>query len=151
MTVPSFSEALLTWSTLFFRATMHEFHRVTRANNLSLAQMNVLIHLYYKGPREVMEVTDLVQVSPAGASQMVERLVQMGWVQRTESLADRRVRLVQLTAAGRNLVATSIAARQAWIDQLGAALTPDEREAAAYAIARLTQVALATEEREEGG
>lgn len=146
MTESSFTEALLEWSTIFFRATMHEFYRFTRANNLSLAQMNVLIHLYYKGPREVMDLTELMQFSPAGASQMVERMVQMSWVLRTESPEDRRVRLVQLTGEGRKIVEASIAARQAWVDRLAAAMDPEEREAVALAVARLSAAALREEE-----
>ena len=43
-----------------------------------------------------MGFADLMQVSPAGASQMVERLVQQGLVRRVESPGDRRVRQVHL-------------------------------------------------------
>ena len=80
--------------------------------------MSVLVHLYYRGPREVMGFADLMQVSPAGASQMVERLVQQGLVHRVESRGDRRVRQVHLTEAGRQMVETSIAARQKWVEEL---------------------------------
>ncbi len=101
MNDPELTQLLLDWSTIFVRLSMHDFNRFARGGGLSLAQMSVLMHLHYNGPREVMGFADLMQVSPAGASQMIERLVQSGLVQRIESRDDRRVRQVHLTEQGR--------------------------------------------------
>ncbi len=62
--------------------------------------MNLMLHIHYRGPCEVSDVSDLMQMTPAGASQMVERLVQQGLVTRQEVSGDRRVRLVHLTIRG---------------------------------------------------
>jgi predicted transcriptional regulator len=78
---------------------MNDLLRSARGSGLSWVQMAVLLHLHYRGPREVMACGELLQLSPAGASQMIERLVQGGLVQRSETPDDRHVRLVHLTAA----------------------------------------------------
>lgn len=83
------TQVIIDWSAMFMRLSMHDFVRYTHTTGLSLAQMNVLTHLYYKGPSEVMAFTDFMQVSPAGASQMVARMEEQGLVQRVESQDDR--------------------------------------------------------------
>ena len=143
-----FTQSLLDWSAVSVRLSMHDFNRYARGSGLSLAQMSVLVHLYYRGPREVMGFADLMQVSPAGASQMVERLVQQGLVRRVESPGDRRVRLVHLTEAGRRMVETSIAARQKWVEELTASLTDEQMALIGAALRILTERAAALEIQE---
>lgn len=95
-----------------------------------------------------MGFADLMQVSPAGASQMVERLVQQGLVRRTESPSDRRVRQVHLTEKGGQMVETSIAARQKWVEELTAALTDEQMALIGSALRILTERAAALELQE---
>jgi DNA-binding MarR family transcriptional regulator len=130
---------VLDWSTTFIRLSMHDFNRFTREANLSLAQMTVLLHLYYQGPSEVMNFCELMQISPAGASQMVERMVQQGVVERVEAPGDRRIRLVTLTETGRKLVNASIAARQAWVGELVGGLTAQESQRVVEALHLLNE------------
>jgi DNA-binding MarR family transcriptional regulator len=134
---PELTQLLLDWSTIFVRLAMHDFNRFARGSGLSLAQMSVLMHLHYSGPREVMEFADLMQVSPAGASQMIERLVRSGLVQRIESRDDRRVRKVHLTEQGRQVVLASTAARQQWVESLIARLPGEQKDAIEQALRML--------------
>jgi DNA-binding MarR family transcriptional regulator len=120
--------SLLDWSSTFIRLSLHDFNRYTRSAGLSLGQMTVLMHLHYQGASEVSRFCDMMQITPAGASQMIERMVQQGVVQRVESPGDRRIRLVELTESGRRIVLECIAIRQAWVDQLVKALSPTEQE-----------------------
>jgi DNA-binding MarR family transcriptional regulator len=129
-----FTQSLLDWSAVSVRLAMHDFNRYARGSGLSLAQMSVLVHLYYRGPREVMG--------------FVERLVQQGLVRRVESPGDRRVRQVHLTEEGRQMVETSIAARQKWVEELTAALTDDQRVLIGAALRVLTERAAALEIQE---
>lgn len=127
MTEPDLSTILLNWFTAFVRLSLHDFNRYTRSTGLSFAQMTVLMHLYYRGPSEVSAFCDMMQISPAGSSQMIERMVQQGLVKRSEVPGDRRVRQVSLTEQGQQVVISSIAARQTWTEQLVASLSPEER------------------------
>ena len=136
------TRAILDWSAIFMRLSMNDFLRFTRSAGLSWMQMAVLMHLHYKGPTEVMACGELLQLSPAGASQMIERLVQQGLVQRGETPDDRRVRLAQLTPAGRQIVDASVEAQQGWLGPLLATLTEEQRAAATETLRLLTAQAL---------
>ncbi len=132
------TQAILDWTAIYMRQSMNGFFRLARNSGLSWAQMAILMHLYYRGPHEVMACGELLQLSPAGASQMIARLVQQGLVERSEAPADRRVRLVQLAEAGRQLVDESIQAQQAWLNPLLAALTDEQRATVTQALRTLT-------------
>lgn len=132
------TQAILDWTAVFMRVSMNGFLRFARGSGLSWAQMAVLMHLHYRGPREVMACGELLQLSPAGASQMIERLVQQGLVQRSETPDDRRVRLVHLTEAGRRVVDEILQAQQGWLEQLLSALTDEQRVAVSQALRTLT-------------
>lgn len=141
MDSPRLTAILLEWSTTFYRLSLYDFNRYMRSAGLSLPQMTILLHLHYQGPSEVTHICEMMQVSPAGASQMIERMAQQGMVRREESSQDRRVRLVNLTEKGREVVLESIAARQAWIEELVAGLSPAEAEHIGSALLTLNQVA----------
>lgn len=133
--------AIMDWTAVFVRLWMHDINNFTRANDLSFGQMNLMLHIHYRGPCEVSGVSELMQMTPAGASQMVERLVQQGLVTRNEVPGDRRVRLVQLTDQGDCLVLACIQAHIRWMKDLADSLEPDQRESAATLLARMTEIA----------
>jgi DNA-binding MarR family transcriptional regulator len=139
MSTSELAQLLFAWSTDFVREAMHEINRCARSNGLSFTQMNVLMHLYYQGPREVMEFAEYMQVSPAGASQMVERLVQQDLVVRGELPGDRRVRQVHLTGRGRRVVEESIALRERWVESLVGSLSADQQAVLTQATRLLNQ------------
>jgi MarR family 2-MHQ and catechol resistance regulon transcriptional repressor len=132
---------LLEWSMTFIRLSQHDFNRYMRSAGLSLPQMTILLHLHYRGPSDVTHICEMMQVTPAGASQMIERMAQQGMVRREEWAEDRRVRLVNLTEKGREVVLESIAARQTWIEALVAGLSPAEAERIGDALLTLNQAA----------
>lgn len=137
MSDPDLNTVLADWSASLIRHSLHDFNRFARKAGLSLAQMNILMHIYYQGPNEVLNFCEMMQISPAGASQMIERMVQEGVVQRLEAAGDRRVRLVSLTDAGRQVVLECIAARKVWLEQIVANIPADQRPQLAQALAQL--------------
>jgi DNA-binding MarR family transcriptional regulator len=132
---------MTTWSAVFMRLWMHDFNHFARSNGLSMIQLNLLTHLFYRGPSEVMYFTELMQVSPAGASQLVDRMATQGLVVRVEQPDDRRVRMVHLTDLGRGLVEGSIAARQKVLEKLMESLTEDQENEVANVLKVLTEKA----------
>jgi MarR family 2-MHQ and catechol resistance regulon transcriptional repressor len=133
------TKSLLDWSSTFIRLSLYDFNRYTRSMGLSLGQMTVLMHLHYQGPCEVTRFCDMMQITPAGASNMIERMVQQGVVRRDELPEDRRVRLVDLTDSGRRIVLEGVAMREAWVTQLVASLSTEEREKIFTAMMSLNQ------------
>jgi DNA-binding MarR family transcriptional regulator len=133
------SASLLDWSATFMRISLYAFNRYTRATGLSLGQMVVLMYLYYQERCEVTRFCDMMQITPAGASNMIERMVQQGVVQRVELPGDRRVRLVELTEAGRRIVTENITMRQDWVNGLVETLSASERESIYAAMQTLNE------------
>lgn len=79
--------------------------RATRACALELTptQMNAVRTLREVGPAPLKQVAEALMVSPSSASTMVDRLVEMGLVQREQSQEDRREVVVQLTRQGQRV------------------------------------------------
>lgn len=140
MTDKPCTKALLNWTTIFLRISMHNISRAARSSGISMLQLNVLMHLYFNGEHEIMDFTDMLQISPAGASQMVERMVQLNWVTRDVSPVDHRVRLINLTQVGREIVEQIIGKQEAWLDVLSSQLTEEERQQAQRVLTRLTDL-----------
>ena len=119
---------LRNWSETFMQRSMHEFIRFSKESGLSMGQLSTLFRLHQGGICGVSDLGDHLCVTNAAASQMVERLVQQGYLERTEDPDDRRVKQLRLTSKGTLMVQNSIEVRQRWMEDITAALTPDEQE-----------------------
>jgi DNA-binding MarR family transcriptional regulator len=73
-------------------------------SGLSFPQIIVLYALRSQGTQSISRLAQLTRLSAPAASQMVDRLVEGGFVSREEDPADRRVRVVALRAKGTKLV-----------------------------------------------
>ncbi len=131
--------AIMDWTAVFVRLWMHDVNNYTRASGLSFGQMNLMLHLHYKGACEVSGVSEVMQMTAAGASQMVERMVQQGLVTRSEVPGDRRVRVVCLTEQGMNVVNECINLHRTWVHDLGQSLPAEDRAQAARIMRQLTE------------
>ena len=143
---PELSKLLLEWSTLFMRISLRDFNHYTRSIGVSITQMTVLMHLYYQGDAPLVHFCEMMEITPAAASQMIERMVQQGLVSRKEIPEDRRVRMVEITEKGRGLIEESITARQDWVDRLTASLAEEDRLQISAAITTLTTHAVKLEQ-----
>jgi DNA-binding MarR family transcriptional regulator len=79
-----------------------QLFRVTLSNkidapNLPLGQLRAMTHVYHHRSCTVGEVAAGIGVSLATASELLERLVESGWVERSANPADRRQVVVTLT------------------------------------------------------
>jgi DNA-binding MarR family transcriptional regulator len=132
------------------RSSMRGFIRFAKERGLSITQINTLVHLRHKGPCGVSDIGDELGVTSAAASQMLDRLVQQALILRTEDQRDRRLKQIALTDKGLEFLREGIDARQMWISQLSAALSPAEKEQVASAlnlmIAKLLQAEISIED-----
>lgn len=141
MSDDAFFTEMMNWATLFARRSLGDFHQFTHEAGLTMAQMNVLLRLYYHGPSEVSGLIGTMLGSKAAASQMVERLVQQGLVERGSVPGDRRAKRVQLTGKGRQVIESSIAAREQWLKRLDEELTIEQKAEITRAIRTLNAAA----------
>ncbi len=83
--------------------SMQGLHQVRR-DAASVAHLQVLVRLRSDGPLRVSRLAHCLDVSPASATGMVDRMVERGLVERVRDEADRRVVLVRLAPPGRALL-----------------------------------------------
>jgi DNA-binding MarR family transcriptional regulator len=103
---------------LFTNRSMYEWLRYVKATGLSMPLFGILMHLYYRNSCSVSQISEYLSISAASASQLVDRLVQNGMVERTEEPKNRRAKRLTLTSQGRDLIQAGINTRHTWVDSL---------------------------------
>ncbi len=141
------TEVIQRWSEVFMHRSARDFKRFMSETGLSFSQISVLMRLYHRGGRGgISQVGEQLMVTKAAASQNIDRLVQMGLVERSEDLEDRRLKKLSLTSKGQALVSNGIAIRSQWVEGLTEALNSEEQELIISALTLLTDAALKTED-----
>lgn len=128
MTQDPFIEALREWMELSMHRSMHAFIRHSRKSAHSLSQINSLFRLYHHGPSPVNDLSEHLGITMAAVSQLLAPLEGNGLIQRTEDPDDRRVKWIALTEKGVQGVRESMRARHAWLNDLAALMSPDEKD-----------------------
>ena len=140
------TEVIREWSEVFMHRSMRDFKRFMDATGLSFSQISILMRLVHGGNAGVSEIGGQLGVTNAAASQAVDRLVQLGLIERTEDPKDRRAKRLALTQKGRALVEKGVRARSHWIESLTDALTPEQQNVIVSALTLLTEVSRKTKE-----
>jgi len=125
------------WARVVMHHSMHGLIHYTKENGLSMSQTVALFKIKRNGMCGVADVGEDLQVSSAAASQMLDRLVQLGFIQRSENPEDRRCKCLSLTDKGQTFLQKGIRVRQRWIEDLAASLSSEEMRAAANTVAML--------------
>jgi len=136
-----FSDVLSEWVQVFMHRSFRDFKRFMDEAGLSPSQVNALMRLYHGEQCGVTDIGGHLGISNPAASQLVERLVQMGFLERQEDRQDRRARSLKLTPQGRGLVQRGVEARRQWLESLTANLTPAQQAMIAESLSMLTEAA----------
>ena len=140
MTKPtSVIQALRAWIEISTHRSMHEWMRFAKSTGLSMPQFSILMQLHHKGVCGVSEISGRFDITNAAASQLVDKLVQGGYLDRAEDPHDRRAKQLRLTENGAALVKDGIQERYHWLDELAATLNAEERGKVAEALNILTE------------
>jgi DNA-binding MarR family transcriptional regulator len=140
------SDVIREWAVVFMHRSMRDIKRFMDESGLSFSQINMLMRLVHQGTTGVSAIGERMGVTNAAASQAVERLVQMGLIERTEDPTDRRAKRLALTQAGIALIEKRIEARSQWLEQLTETLTEEQQEMIISALTLLTNAARITDE-----
>ncbi len=114
--------------------SMKEWRRYVRAAGLSMPQLTILMRLFYGGDCGVHDIGRHLDVTNPAASQLIDRLVTAGLVERSEDLDDRRARRVTLSPKGRKLIEEGIEERYRWVKDLSTVLSEEEQAALLQAL-----------------
>ena len=135
------TDAARAWAEVFMHHSMRDFGRFMHAAGLSAPQYNALMRLHHQETCGVSDIGRQLGVSNAAASQMLNRMVQQGLLERTENAGDRRVRQLSLTSKGRRLVEQAIDARHQWFTRLTVQLTREQQAVIVTGLTNLVQAA----------
>ena len=87
-----FSKSLRQWMDVFMHRSMRSWHLFVKSTGLTMPQFSILMQLHYKGSCGMSEISEHFDISNAAASQLAEKLVQGGYIERDEDPNDRRDR-----------------------------------------------------------
>ena len=126
---------------VFMHRSMRGWTRFAKSTGLSMPQFSILMQLHHKGLCGMSEISERFDISNAAASQLVEKLVHAGYLERAEDPSDRRAKLLKLSPSGAKLVDEGINERYRWMDELTKNLSAEERAKVAEALNILTEAA----------
>ncbi len=133
------TEEVRKWIDVSTTRSMRDGMRFIRSAGLSMPQFTILMHLHYAKGNGLNYISDLLQVSPAAASQLVEKLVVNGLLERSENPNDRREKIINLSPKALNLIEEGINVRTLWVEELINNLNQDEYETVAAAFNTLSR------------
>lgn len=124
-----FLNTLRQWIETSTHRSMHAFIRHNRESKLSLSQVNTLFRLYHHGASPISDLATHLGVTMAAASQLLNPLIDAGYILRSTDPTDRRVKLIELTPSGAAAVEKSIQSRHAWVTDLAEQFSASEIKA----------------------
>lgn len=139
--VDEFNSVMQEWIKVFMRRTGQDFKDFMDDSGLSFSQVNTLMRLHFSGEADVSHIAGQLGVSNAAASQLVDRLVQAGLIERKEDPLDRRIKRLGLTPAGHDLAEKLVSIRHGWMEKFIHSLTPEQRDNISIALQTMTDAA----------
>ena len=110
----------------FMQRSMRGIMGSMKKDGLSMPQIYTLMYLYHEGEMRISDIGVLMDVGKAAASQLVERLVQQGLVQRVEDVSDRRARKIRLQPKSLRLIEKGLAVQRREMGELMSQLSPEQ-------------------------
>jgi DNA-binding MarR family transcriptional regulator len=110
------------------RRSMGSFLVDARESGLSMSQIGALIRIRNQNMLGISEIGDELRITNAAASQLIDRLVQQDLISRSENPQDRRVKHIELTEKGHQMIHAGMHSRLRWLEDLSTLLTPAEQE-----------------------
>lgn len=136
-----FTQSIRAWMDVFMHRSMRGWGRFAKSTGLSMPQFSVMMQLHYRGACGMSRISEGYDITPAAASQLVDKLVQSGWIQRVEDPNDRRAKLLNLTEKGRKLIQRGMEERYRWVNELTEKLTSEEQIQISAALDIMTRAA----------
>ena len=140
MTDPTqFSQTVRQWIDTFMHRSMHDSARFVKASGFSMPQFFLLMHVHRRENCGISDLSEHLEITNAATSQLVDKLVQAGLLERAEDPNDRRAKQVSLTSQGKGFIEKAIAEHSRWVDELAVALSTEEKVKIIDALEIMTQ------------
>jgi DNA-binding MarR family transcriptional regulator len=129
------------WIDVFMRNSMRNMVHYARENGLSMPQMGALFQIRRKGCLGVSDIGGDLRITNPAASQMMDRLVHLNLILRSEDPQDRRGKKIELTEKGERVLRESVQAHRGWWTAIVKLLTPQEQDQVQVALDLLVEKA----------
>ena len=110
-----------------YRALAEWTERSMASHGMCLSDFMVLEVLLHKGPMTMSAMGEKVLLANASMTSVVDRLHERGLVLRRSCDADRRIRIVDLTAKGREVISAMYCLHERGIEEVMEGLSQAER------------------------
>ena len=142
MTKPDpFSKSVHDFMDVFMQRSMHGWSHFVKSTGLSMQQFSILMQLHYRSQCGISDISERFEITSAAASQLADKLVQSGLIERVESPEDRRAKLLTLSTKGKNLIEGGVEERYRWMDKLAVELNAQNQKKITNALVILTEAA----------
>ncbi len=112
---------------------------------VTLTQVSVLSTLHMHGPMTPGTLAQRERVQPPSMTRIIAGLEQLGFLDRVAHPSDGRQFIVSVSAAGLQYVNDEVHAREVWMDEQLAELTPDELDTLRAATTIIDRMVAASE------
>jgi DNA-binding MarR family transcriptional regulator len=126
---------------IFRHRLMGNIFVFARDKGLSMGQYGALMHIFQKGGCGVSDIGSDLGITNSAASQMLERLVQLKLITRSEDPNDRRSKQIVLTEKGRQILHEGSLANRNWLEDLASSMSSEEQEQVKQAVGILIEKA----------
>ncbi len=86
MTKPDpFSKSVHDFMDVFMQRSMHGWSHFVKSTGLSMQQFSILMQLHYRSHCGISDISERFEITSAAASQLADKLVHSGLIERVES------------------------------------------------------------------
>jgi len=131
--------SLREWVETATHRAMRDQARYVKSLGFSMPQFFLLMRVYYRKQCGISDLSEHMEITAAAASQTVDKLVQGGFLERTEDPNDRRAKQVTLSPKGLDLIEWGFAERFRWVDEMERNLSDEDRRKVGETLAILAE------------
>jgi DNA-binding MarR family transcriptional regulator len=111
-------------------------------STVSLSALSLLSTLHRSGPMPATRLAKAERLQPQSLSRLIAQMDRDGLIERRPGKEDRRMLILEITAAGRRALSHDMTARRAWLEgAMRKVLVPGEREMLAHAAVAMLRLA----------
>ena len=116
------------WAEAFMHQSIYDYLNYGKSHDLSMSQLGVLFQLAHSGVGRVSDIARNLGITPAAVSQMLDVLVKQGLITRKEASKDRRMKQIELTDNGKEMIQEIMKAKERRFNFLAENMNPGERK-----------------------
>lgn len=108
-------------------------------SRLTISQFQYIDAIHELGEPAISDIANRLNITKASVTSGVNKLIDMGYLTKTQSNQDRRVFRVQLTEAGMHMISAKYQTLKEYEEFICAALSPDEARQFEAILAKLVK------------